>query len=170
MRHAFGMLVGALTLNTAAAAAPEAASVACDISVLVADTDPNGMNVRAAPSTRARVLQIIPVDASGLAVVREQRGAWFRIAGISNAETGENLFRGIGWVHRSLLGLGVANGDTRLYAAPDSRSQVLRTLVADETPITLIGCSGQWAKVRAEGRVGWLSPSGQCSNPLTTCS
>jgi hypothetical protein len=47
---------------------------------------------------------------------------------------------------------------------------VLARLRADETRVTLIGCAGPWAQVRAGSRVGWLSPDGQCSNPLTTCS
>ena len=170
MRQTAAILLTVVALGGPAPLAAQAQGVACEITALVADPDPNGMNVRAGPSTRSPVLRVIPVDASGVATVREQRGTWFRVARITDEIEGTDLFRGDGWVHRSLLGLTVANGDTRLYAAPNRRSRVLSTLRADETAITLIGCSGQWAKVSAEGREGWLSPSGQCSNPLTTCS
>ena len=170
MRLAVGLLFGTLFLTSTAPVAGQARGVACDISATVDDPDPNGMNVRATPSTRSPVLRVVPTDASGVAVIRESRGDWFRVASITDEISGTELFRGDGWVHSSLLGLTVANGNTRLYAAPNMRSRVLRTLVPDGTAITLVGCSGQWAKVRAEGREGWLSPSGQCSNPLTTCS
>ena len=145
-------------------------NITCNLSAFVADPDPNGMNVRAAPSTRARVLQVIPNNSSGVAAVREQRGTWFRVTVITDAETDATLFRGEGWVHSSLLGLEVATNDPRLYGAPDLGSRLVATLIPAETPVTLIGCSGRWAKVSAANRIGWLSPAGQCSNPLTTCS
>jgi SH3-like domain-containing protein len=170
MRLTAALVLTALTLGAAAPAMAEAPGVACDISAMLEDPDPNGTNVRAAPSTGSRVLRVIPVNDAAVASIRGQRGTWFRVASITDEVEGEALFRGDGWVHSSLLGLRVANGDTRLFAAPNRRSRVLRTLEAEETPITLIGCSGQWAKVRAEGREGWLAPSGQCSNPLTTCA
>jgi SH3-like domain-containing protein len=107
-----------------------------------------------------------------VARITGQSGLWFRVSAIADAETDKNLnlFRGDGWVHSSLLGLSVANADPRLYARPQRQSRALTRLVAEETQVSLIGCDGAWAQVRAAGRVGWLSPDGQCSNPLTTCA
>ena len=170
MRYRAAALILTLMIGSAGPGSAAQGSIACNLSAFVADPDPSGMNVRAAPSTRAPVLHVIPSNSSGVAVVREQRGTWFRIAAITDAETGASLFRGEGWVHSSLLGLDVATNDPRLYAAPDLGSRLVETLLPAETPVTLIGCSGRWAKVRAANRIGWLSPAGQCSNPLTNCS
>ena len=167
-----GCRVAAMLLMVAAAA-PAAAlppAASCELTAYLADRDPAGLNVRAGPSARTRVLRRIDSDLAGVASLREHRGGWFRVARIVDAETDAVLFEGDGWVHGSLLGLDVANADPRLYSAADSGSRTLATLRPDETPLTLIGCSGAWARVRAAGRTGWLSPSGQCSNPLTTCA
>ena len=169
MRH----LAAAIVLTLPGAAAPAASArqaTRCDISAYVTDQDPNGLNVRAGPSGTARVLKVVTNAASGVARIKGQSGAWFRISGIVDAETDTMLFRGDGWVHFSLLGLDVASGDPRLYAGPGARSRVLARLEPDGSLVKLIGCSDGWAKVRFGTRTGWLSPDGQCSNPLTTCS
>ena len=177
MRFVATAILGALPLAAAASAAssasgsPESQSAPCDISAYVTDQDPNGLNVRAGPSGTARVLRKVDNSASsGVARIRGRSGAWYRVSRIVDAETDSTLFSGDGWVHGSLLGLDVANGDPTLYARPSARGPVLARLTADQSGVTLIGCEGRWAKVRADGRIGWLSPAGQCSNPLTTCS
>ena len=103
------------------------------------------------------------------ATIRGQRGSWFRVSRIVDAESERVLFRGDGWVHISNLGLSIANGDPRLYARPSQQSRPLARLVPDESRVALIGCTGAWAQVRFRRQVGWLSRAGQCSNPLTTC-
>jgi SH3-like domain-containing protein len=142
----------------------------CDISAYVIDRDAAGLNVRAGPSATAPVLRLISNQGSGVARIREQRGAWFRVSAIVDAENGEDLFRADGWIHNSLVTLSVANADPRLYVRPQPGSRALARLVPEDSRVTLIGCAGPWAKVRAGGREGWLSPNGQCSNPLTTCA
>ena len=144
---------------------------ACNISAYVVDRDPHGLNIRAAPSSTARVVQTISNEGSGVARISAQSGDWFRVTSIVDYENEERpLFRGDGWVHHRLLDLDVANADPRLYERPVPRGRVLARLVPEDGTSTLIGCSGTWAQVRAAGRVGWLSPAGQCSNPLTTCA
>jgi len=170
MRNIAAAIVWTLALAAPARSAPGSQKTACDISAYVIDRDPNGLNVRSAPSSGARVIRTVSNAGSGVARITGQSGAWFRIARITDAETDAVLFRGDGWVHGSLLGLDVANGDPRLYEAAVARSRMVAKLVADQSGVTLIGCEGGWAKVRAAGRTGWLSPAGQCSNPLTTCS
>jgi SH3-like domain-containing protein len=172
VRQALAAILAALPLAAAAAPATYAPrGTPCDISAYLTDQDPNGLNVRAGPSGETRVLRKVDNSASsGVARIKGRSGAWYRVSTIVDAETDALLFRGDGWVHGSLVGLDVANGDPKLYARPSERGPVLARLTADQAGVTLIGCEGRWAKVRADGRIGWLSPDGQCSNPLTTCS
>lgn len=169
MRYILGAAIAALSL-TATAPGQAPAPPACAISAYVTDRDPNGLNVRAGPSAQARVLRTVSNAGSAVAVITGHSGGWFRISNLDDVEVDAHLFDGDGWVHGSLLGLDVANADPRLYAAANRRSRVLARLQPDFTRLTLVGCAGEWAQVRAEGRTGWLSPAGQCSNPVTTCS
>ena len=166
------IVMAAVALISIASAPLGAASTArgCKVSAFVTDSDPRGLNVRAGPSARARVIRRVREVSSGVAEITAVDGAWFRISGIVDAETEQRLFQGNGWVHQSLLGIDVANSDPRLYAAPSRRARVLAKLRADMDQVTLLGCIGDWARVRHGGRTGWLSPAGQCASPLTNCS
>jgi SH3-like domain-containing protein len=148
-----------------------AATRPCKISAYVTDQDPNGTNIRLLPSSGGKILKIVPAGADAVVDITGYQHGWFRISGVQ--EVGDNdhtLFRGSGWMHRSVLALDVANEDPRLYAAPAKDSKVTAKLVADGSHVRLIGCTGDWAQVRFGSRTGWLSPGGQCSSPLTTCS
>ena len=170
MRHSMLLMLSTLTLAGAVpAAGQQPRGPACDISAYVTDRDTHGLNVRAGPSSGARVLRVIPNDGSAVARIVGQSGGWFRVSVIVNAEDERVLFRGAGWVHASLLGLSVANGDPRLYTSPSRQSRPLARLVPDRSEVTLTGCSGTWARVRTGNREGWLARDGQCSSPLTTC-
>lgn len=170
MRHSIAVVISALALMGAVPAGGQQPGAACAISAFVTDRDPGGLNVRAGPSTTARVVQLVSNAGSGVAQIRGHQGGWLRVTALTDAEDQTALFRGDGWVHGSLLGLEIANADPRLYAGPSRRSRVIATLRAASSEATLIGCSGGWAQVRVEGRVGWLSPGGQCSSPRTTCA
>jgi len=163
-------LLSALALASAAPASGQQRGTGCDISAYVIDRDAAGLHVRAGPSAAAAVLRVISNEGSAVARILGQSGAWFRVSIIADAENDEELFRGDGWIHASRLGLSVANADPNLYASPRLQSRALARLVPDHSEVTLIGCAGNWARVRAMGRAGWLSPGGQCSNPLTTCA
>ena len=169
MRPSIAMTFSALALMSAVPAAAQQRGARCNISAYVIDTDPRGLNVRAAPSTRARILRRVSADYPPRVEIRGQSGDWFRVTRVTNAEDFSVLFRGEGWVHVSMLGFGVANYDPRLYAAPSRQSRTLVRLVPDESRVDLIGCAGDWARVRAGRRIGWMSRGGICSNPLTTC-
>lgn len=168
MRHPVMAMLSVLALAGAVPAAGQRGPT-CTLSAYVIDRDARGLNVRAGPSTSARVLRVISNDGSAVAQIRAQSGSWFRVSTIVNAEDDTTLFNGDGWVHASLLGLSVANDDPRLYAGPSRRSRTLARLVPDYSQVTLTGCAGDWARVRSGRREGWLSRGGQCSNPLTTC-
>lgn len=170
MRHRVTAILSSLALIGPVPAAGQQSATRCDISAYVIDRDAGGLNVRSGPAATARVLRVVSNAGSGVARIVGQNGSWFRVSMIVDAETDQNLFRGDGWVHGSLLGLSVANADPRLYAAPRRQSRVLARLEPEAGQATLIGCDGAWARVRDGARVGWLSPDGQCSNPLTTCA
>jgi SH3-like domain-containing protein len=158
-----------LAAPSAATGGPAAAS--CHISAYVNDQDPKGTNIRAAPSANGAVVKVLPAQVDAVAEITSHGDGWFRVSLVQ--ETGDSdriLFHGSGWMHRSVLGLDVANDDPRLYAGPSKTSKITAKLVADGSLVTLIGCRGEWAQVRFGNRTGWLSPGGQCSSPLTTCS
>ena len=170
MRHRLLLTLSTLALAGAVPASGQQRGPSCAISAYQAGIGNSGpLNVRAAPSAAARLLRALAGNGSPVARIRGQRGAWFRVSTIVDAESERILFRGDGWVHASNLGLSIANDDPRLYARPSRQSRSLMRLVPDESQVTLIGCAGDWAQVRAGRRVGWLSRGGQCSNPLTTC-
>ncbi len=169
MRHIIAATMSLLALAGAVPVAGQPRGPACNISAYVLDRDARGLNVRAGPSANARVLQAVSNEGSAVARIIGQSGAWFRVSTITDAESDTILFRGDGWVHSSLLGVSVANADPRLYARPSRQSRAIARLIPEDSQVRLIGCSGDWFRVRGAGRVGWLSRDGQCSNPLTTC-
>ena len=170
MRHKIMMMVSTLALAGAAPVAGQPAGQTCNITAYQAGIGNSGpLNVRAAPSASARLLRALAGHGSPVATVRGQRGAWFRVSTIVDAESEDVLFRGDGWVHVSNLGTSIGNEDPRLYARPSRQSRPIARLVPDGSHVTLIGCSGSWAQVRFRRQTGWLSRGGQCSNPLTTC-
>lgn len=173
MRRSIVLMLSTLALAGAEPLAGQPAGQTCNLTAFQAGTGNSGpLNVRAAPSATARLLRALAGHGSPVATIRGQRGAWFRVSTITDAESDGNepLFRGDGWVHVSNLDISVANADPQLYARPSRQSRRLARLVPDGSRVTLIGCSGGWAQVRFRRQVGWLSPGGQCSNPLTTCS
>lgn len=171
MRHAIILLLSTLALAGAVPASGQPGGPSCNLTAYQAGLAYRGrLNVRAAPAVSARLLRSLAGQIAPVATIRGQRGAWFRVSLIVDFENEERvLFRGDGWVHASNLGLSIANADPRLYARPSRQSRPIARLVPDESAVTLIGCTGTWAQVRYRRQVGWLSPGGQCSNPLTTC-
>jgi hypothetical protein len=166
MRNLMAAMLPALALTAAAPAPEPAAPGSCSVSAFLVGSG----EVRAAPLSQAAAIPLLTQEGSGRATISGHRAGWFRVSRIIDAETGKLMFEGDGWLPAAELGLAVANSDPRLYAAPYRGSRVLARLTPDETMLDLVGCSGDFMQVRAEGRVGWLSPDGQCSNPLTTCS
>ena len=171
MRPFIFTMLSTLALAGAVPAVGQPRGATCDIKAFQAGVAHSGqLNVRAAPSVRGRLLRALAGEISLVATISGQSGAWFRVSLIVDYENEERiLFRGDGWVHASNLATSIANADPRLYARPSRQSRPIARLVPDESQVTLIGCSGAWAQVRFRRQVGWLSPGGQCSNPLTTC-
>ena len=94
MRIALAAL-GLLALAGQAQAAGDAYR-SCAISAYVIDQDPKGMNIRAAPSAKARVLKVVNGPNAGTATVRGYQAGWFRVSSIAAAEEESIMFKGDG--------------------------------------------------------------------------
>jgi hypothetical protein len=151
----------------------ESAQAKCDTEAYLQDNDPAGTNVRSKPDRNSSVLKILKTEDEVVVHISGDAGnGWFEIdhAVTVGGEQDLTIFEGRGWVHSSVLGLSVGSGDARLYSAPAKRSRVIKRLIPDQSPITMLGCRGTWMKVRTGRSVGWMSPESQCANPLTTCA
>ncbi len=168
----FGGLIFVFTARTANIFSPLAVVEAqtrnkCDFKTYIDDGDPHGTNIRAAADKDSAVLKNIKND-DVIVTVSGFSGGWFEI---SKAEdiAGSTIFQNRGWIHSSLLGMQIAESDARLYAQPKKNSRVLVKLKPEGSQVKLIACQSDWVKIQTGGKTGWLSPIGQCGNPVTTC-
>ncbi len=163
-----------------AAAAPDQSS--CAITFVANDPDPKGLRVRAAPHPRSRVLGILwPAmdphsfyhdDKAGLAealvgaqfTVTKVSGHWLRIADIDPVTDGIGPdgslepvpnYAGVGWVHASKADL-LPKGVGDAYARPDPTSPRVSDAGGVGLKARIIGCEGNWARVRDAGVTGWV--------------
>ncbi|QCI68749.1 hypothetical protein [Phreatobacter stygius] len=136
----------------------------CDLAGWSNDADPRGMNVRAAPSARARVLGQVPParplparEAFGDQPVKSEfrilgfHDGWFLIDKIQapGVAYGERYpvslprpFAGRGWVSAGLVGAAYANGGLptgRLYRAPHADAATREALDEAGQPLSLDG-------------------------------
>ncbi len=146
------------------------AKTSCNFSTYIQDEDTSGTNIRARADKNSSILKTIKNNTDAVANITGFSNGWFEISSVENVGDDDTvLFTGRGWMHPSILGMSVANGDPRLYAEPKKKSKIVMKLKPDESPLKLIGCQGSWVKVESGGKIGWLSSEGQCGNPLTTC-
>ena len=161
----------AMVLIVGAASPALADPPRCDFTAATGDAKYTATNVRAAPSSSAKVLMTIDSAAPVEVHVIGREGNWYRVDRIDDAEQDKPLHRGAAWVHASQLVLSVAGGDHRLYARPTKASGQLMRLTPDGNALDIHDCQGRWVKVLVDGKtVGWMAPDAQCSNPMTTCS
>ena len=133
MRRLVLPIAAFLLLPPSALAAPKPPSgrVACDLVGWSKDTDPRGLNVRAAPSRTAKVLGVLPQTAPDVPdaddvefdIVASQNG-WFQIKNARASEgdiaAGARVFAGTGWVAAGMVGYDIQSA--RGYARPDEAS------------------------------------------------
>jgi SH3-like domain-containing protein len=156
--------------------AAHAETVACNVQLNITDQDPAGLNVRASPEGQI----VTAVKAKGRWVqveVTGQDGAWARIKSATlEADENDNnvekpLWRGVGWVAFSKLGVEEFDSRARFRAAPNDQAKVVLSLEglgeATASAEAILGCDGDWLKVRIKGVVGWTNQ--YCTNQLTTC-
>lgn len=156
--------VEAAVLTQAATAVPVSR---CSFGAFVAETDPAGLNVRAAPSASAKVLGKLPptfVEPSagyGVRVEVEVIGArdgWFLIRNAQDNEAltdkpPRRMYSGEGWVSGGKLTVKSQADVGRASASPDAAA-VLR--IGDDEMFDsdgvveaarLVDCKGRWAQV-----------------------
>jgi hypothetical protein len=152
-----------------AGSAQAAALQACDLTVDVTDTDPHGTNVRATPGGKI-IATLSDSEADGWieADIIGQSGDWFLIDGAQDIGDDEKtIFRGRGYLHRSVLGAyGLWNGFP-LWSDHDKRSPMVAKAASGDQEVVFLGCWGQFAKVRIKEGTGWTQTL--CLNGRTTC-
>ena len=149
------------------------APVKCNVRAYIRGTEPETANVRTAPDKNSELLKsLTSKDQIVFYISGSSDNGWFEISKAETwgGETEETIFEGRGWIHSSNTDLSVAGSDPNLYAAPQKNSRVLKKLVVDASQALPVACKGEWMKVKSGKLTGWLSPEGQCANPLTTCS
>ena len=139
----------------------------CDFKTYIDENDPNGTNIRAAADKESAILKNIKND-DVIVSISGFSGGWFEISKIEDVG-GDTIFQNRGWIHSSLLGMQIAESDPQLYAQPKKGSRVLMKLKPEQAAVKLIACQNDWIKIQTNGKTGWLSPNGQCGNPVTTC-
>lgn len=144
----------------------------CRVTVDITDTDPHGTNVRVAPGGAVIARLKNPGDGWIAVHLTGQDGDWYRIDRASLIDAGGSseghvIWQGLGWLHRSIVGVsGMQNGAT-IYKDHDERSPKIDAHAAGDQSVTLLGCWGPFLKVRALKGTGWTKAV--CTNMNTTC-
>lgn len=156
-------------LGSLEAAAP--ATTACNVMVSVIDPDPAGSNVRKTPGGGVAATLRPPSAGDDWIEVHVvgQTGDWFAIDRAELVgDTRKTIFRGNGYMHRSVLGSdGLVNGEP-IRADRDERAAQILTGQDGDQPAYLLGCAGDFVKIRVKGGVGWTKAL--CLNQRTTCA
>lgn len=176
-------LARASILGVAALAWSGAATAAitpCNATLNIADQDPAGLNVRASPG--GPVITALKLRGRWIEVeVTGQDGAWARIKsatvqadanGDVDPRTSGVIWKGAGWVAFSKLGIEDFDSRSRFYAAPAETAKLVLSLEGyDDQKIpkteAILGCDGDWLKVKIKGVVGWTHE--WCTDQLSTC-
>jgi len=163
-------LVGLTPLASAAPAAPPV--TVCNVTVDVIDEDPKGTNVRATPGGKVLATLVSKADWIELHV-SGQAGDWYEIDRADQIDTNAYdgtapMWRGKGYVHKSIVGLSGLQQGATIYAGHDERAVVLVKNADGDQKTDLLGCWGKFYKVRIKQATGWTREA--CTNQNTTCS
>ena len=169
------LILGAAALGWAGGAV--AATTPCRATLDIADQDPAGLNVRTSPG--GPIITALKAQGRWVEVeVTGQDGAWAHIKSATmqadendNVDNAGPIWKGSGWVAFSKLGVSEFDSRARFYAAPSSKSKLVLSLESYHDqgvdPDAVLGCDGDWLKVKIKGVVGWTDT--WCTNQLTTC-
>jgi hypothetical protein len=159
--------------STAACLAQAAEKLACNVNVDVTDTDPKGTNVRAAPGGAAIASLKNTTNDGWIEVhISGQFGDWYEIDRASLIDNdqpsgGRIIFRGQGYLHKSVVGVsGMQNGGA-IYLDHDSKSSPVDLHAPGDQQVDLLGCWGDFLKVHVKKGTGWTKAV--CINMNTTC-
>jgi hypothetical protein len=159
-----------ITPNSAIA---ESYPSACNVTVDIIDTDPKGTNVRSAPGGPVIASLKNPGDGWIEVHITAQAADWYTIEEARMMQSdlppqGKVLFHGKGYLHKSVLGVsGMQNGGA-IYSDHDAKSHPLDAHAAGDQKVDVLGCWGDFLKVRVAKGLGWTKEA--CTNMNTTCS
>ena len=142
----------------------------CNVTASVIDQDPHGTHVRKSPGGDVIATLPSPDQDDWIEVhIVGQAGDWFLIDRADRVgDDRKTIFRGNGYMHRSVLGAdGLVNGEP-IRADHDIRSRQILASDDSDQQAFLLGCSHEFMKVRVKGGVGWTKAL--CLNQRTTCS
>ena len=162
-------LCAAALLLCASGSLEAADTRACNVTASVIDQDPQGTNVRKTPGGDViATLRTAQDDWIEVHVIG-QAGDWYLIDRADRVgDDSKTIFRGKGYMHRTVLGAdGLVNGEP-IRADHDVRSQQILASEDADQQVFLLGCWGDFMKVRVKGGVGWTKAL--CLNQRTTCS
>lgn len=159
------------------AASPQAAQDDCQVEVYVVDPDPAGLNVRAEPSAKAKIVGNVAKDPDGTVLnVTSSRNGWLKVSQASPMNADE--YELDGWVSGRMTQTSLRCTDPEpeseqcfvsLRAGPSLEEKEVGRVSLDSN-VTVIGCEGEWVRAQTSaGEQGWLEPNAQCPNPVTSC-
>jgi hypothetical protein len=187
---ACGMAAPAFAAGADVAPGLPQGATACSVGGWTNDPDPKGLNLRAEPSAKSRVVARLPHLASPYGIefrIVGFKDGWFLIEKAENpdyeqtAPKDQTIYGGRGWVSGTLITSSVASGDLR--SSPRADAGVVLKLsgrLQDESYgpdsvkiLRMIACQGGWTQVEVEDpptrtrHTGWVERL--CSNQVTTC-
>ncbi|HQU86154.1 MAG TPA: SH3 domain-containing protein, partial [Pyrinomonadaceae bacterium] len=150
----------------------------CGINAWVTDKDPKGLNVRAQPSLKGKIVKTLKrkddTDGSIISVyVVGYSNGWLKIGRAENID-GDLLFDDLGWISAKLVETGTKGGEEgydkhiKLYSAANAKSKKLG-MIPSEANVKIAGFKCGWIKVSYEDLTGWIRDTNICGNPVTTC-
>ena len=165
-------------------------TTACSTGGWMNDSDPKGLNLRAGPSAKARIVAQLPHLSSSYGIefgVIGFKDGWFLIENSvnpdyeQNAPKNQRIYAGRGWVAGTLIMSSIASPD--LVSSPHNDAGVVLKLSGtlgdssygpDGVPIRrILACNQTWTLVEVEDpptktlHTGWVQRL--CSNQVTTC-
>jgi len=80
----------------------------------------------------------------------------------------KTIFKGRGYLHKSVVGASGLQNGTTIWTDHDSASHPLEREAMGDQPVTLLGCWHDFVRIRVKKGDGWTK--GLCLNQRTTCA
>ena len=153
---------------TSVAAQPgKSATIApCSATAYSNDPDPKGTHVRSRADSKSAIVATI-TDSDSQMDITGSSGDWLRVKNVHSVD-GTVLLKGDGWIFATLTAVR-AKGAATLRTTP-YRSSAIAGKLRDDDQLTIVGCQGEWLRVKHKAITGWIEKSSRCSNPVTTCT